>query len=142
MSSELYEKLVKLDDTGETIAAESQDIRGRKVVDKNGQELGKIDALFVDDTQRKVRFMRVESGGFLGLGERKSLIPIDAITSVTAHEIQIGHTADTVASAPTYDPTLVEEKSRYNDTYRHYGYIPFWGSGYVNPVYPFYGVTD
>jgi len=45
--------------------------------------------------ERKVRFMEVAFGGFLGLGESKSLIPVEAITRMTPDAVYIGHTART-----------------------------------------------
>ena len=37
--------LRKLSDAGETVADASEDIRGRKVLDRNGEELGRVDEL-------------------------------------------------------------------------------------------------
>lgn len=125
-----YGKLVKLGDIDQTIADKDEDIRGRHVVDKDGLKLGKIDALLVDDKERKIRFLEVETGGFLGIGERKSLIPIDAISTITEDEVHIDQTGSTVAAAPAYDPALVKE-TVWADTYQYYGYVPYWGVGYT-----------
>jgi len=35
--------------------------------DKDGRDLGTIEGLLIDEAERKVRFMEVASGGFLGL---------------------------------------------------------------------------
>ncbi|MET4782881.1 hypothetical protein [Glaciihabitans sp. UYNi722] len=40
MATDEYAKLVTLDDLGKTVAEASNDIRGRKVIDKDGQEMG------------------------------------------------------------------------------------------------------
>jgi sporulation protein YlmC with PRC-barrel domain len=127
--------LVKLGDVGEMVADETQDIRGRKVVDIDGLELGEIDELLIDDVG-KIRFLQVETGGILGIGETKSLIPVDAIVSISAQEVHIDHTGKTVAAAPTYRPQLVDEKTFYDNTYSHYGYPPFWGPGHRFPTFP------
>ena len=141
MTTNDYGKLVELDDIGETVSDKDEDIRGRQIIDKDGHKLGKIDALLIDDKERRVRFLQIESGGFLGLGEKKSLIPIDAIVSIDAHEVHIDQTGATVASAPAYNPALVELKV-FDDVYGHYGVLPFWGFGYVYPQYPRYAVGD
>ncbi|MEU1250076.1 PRC-barrel domain-containing protein [Micromonospora arida] len=60
--------LVKLGDSGQTIAAAEQDVRGRHVLDVDGDDLGKVDDLLIDRDERKVRFLRVEHGGVLGIG--------------------------------------------------------------------------
>ncbi len=125
--------LVRLSDVNETVADRASDIRGRRVIDKNQQHLGKIDALLLDEKEQKIRFLEVASGGFLGLGEAKSFIPIDAITKITDHEVHINQTAEHIAGAPTYDPKLASQTQFYEDTYGHYGVMPFWGMNYTYP---------
>lgn len=139
MTKNEFGRLVRLSDVGETVADKDADVRGRKVIDKNGEDLGKIDALMVDDRERKVRFLEVASGGFLGLGEQKSLIPIDAITQITEHQVHIDQDKGHVAGAPHYDPELVEKMPIYADIYGYYGYLPYWGLNYAYPSYPSYG---
>ncbi|MHC5796431.1 PRC-barrel domain-containing protein [Lacisediminihabitans sp. FW035] len=141
MTTNDYGKLVKLGDVGETVADETADVRGRQVIDKDGRKLGKIDALLVDDKERKVRMLEVETGGFLGLGEQKSLIPVDAIVSIDADEVHIDQTGATVTAAPHYDPVLVEPEF-FEDVYGHYGILPFWGLGYIDSSFPHYAVGD
>ena len=72
------ETLVRLSDSKLTVANRAEDIRGREVLDKNGGNLGKVDDLMIDDVEHKVRFLQVESGGFLGLGRPWFLIPLAA----------------------------------------------------------------
>jgi sporulation protein YlmC with PRC-barrel domain len=100
--------LRNLNDTDLTISSSEEDIRGRTVKDKDGQDIGKVDDLLIDDHDRTVRFMRVESGGFLGLGETKVFIPIDAISGITDHDVSIDQSREHVAAAPRYDPDLVD----------------------------------
>ena len=129
--------LVKLSDLDHVIADPDDDIRGRTVRDANGEDLGKVDDLLVDAKQRKVRFLRVESGGVLGIGATPSFIPIEAVTDVD-EEVHINQSANTVADAPRYDPELVErpQTDYYDRVYGYYGYVPFWGPGYVPPSRP------
>src|SRR5487761_424166 len=63
MSVNQNASLSKLSDTGQTVANADEDIRGRNVKAKDGQHLGKVDDLLIDDQARKVRFLRVEHGG-------------------------------------------------------------------------------
>ena len=128
--------LSKLSASGQTIANADHDIRGRKVKDKAGNEIGTVDDLLIDDEERKVRFLRVEHGGLLGFGETKSFIPVDAITRITADEVFIDHSREHVAGAPRYDPELVDDLEYYGSLYDHYGYSPFWGMGYTYPGIP------
>jgi len=117
--------LSQLNDTGLTVTITDEDIRGRNVKDKDGKDIGKVEDLLIDETDRKVRFMLVESGGFLGIGETKVFIPIDAITRITDVDVMINQTHEHVARAPKYDPTLVNDREDYHGLYRHYGYSPY-----------------
>lgn len=128
--------LSKLSDTGQTVTPSGEDIRGRTVKDKDGQDLGKVHDLLIDDEEHKVRFLLVEHGGFLGLGQTKSFVPVDAITTITADEVVINHTREHVAGAPPYDPDIVDELTYPADIYGYYGYTPYWGAGYAYPFYP------
>ena len=129
-------KLVKLGDTDLTVADQSQDIRGRKVVDRQGEEIGHVDALVLDDRESKVRFLRVASGGFLGIGESTFLLPVDAIAQIGDDQVVVDQTREHVAGAPAYDPDLTYEQDYYGGLYGYYGYGPYWGPGYVYPAYP------
>jgi sporulation protein YlmC with PRC-barrel domain len=122
--------LSKLSDTGKTVDGSANDIRGRKVKDK---DLGKVHDLLIDDSEGKVRFMLVEDGGFLGIGETKSFIPVDAISKITEDEVFINRTRDHVAGAPGYDPDLINDRVYHDSIYSYYGYVPYWGAGYAYP---------
>jgi sporulation protein YlmC with PRC-barrel domain len=129
--------LVRLSDTDLTLADRAEDIRGRTVLDEKGEELGEVNDLFIDDREHKVRFLEVSSGGFLGLGTTKFLLPVDAITRITDETVYVNQTRERVAGAPRYDPDLVDE--RYvSGVYGHYGYPPYWGPDYRYPPYPRY----
>jgi len=131
-------KLVKLADTEMTVRDREEDIRGRHVVDPAGQDIGTVDALLVDETESKVRFLQVASGGFLGIGQEMVLIPVDAITRIDDDHVHIDQTRERVAEAPAYDPTLAVDKTYYGGLYGYYGYTPFWGAGYAYPAFPHY----
>ena len=126
--------LLKLSDANLTVAFPEQDIRGRTVLDRSGEEIGQVDDLLIDDREQRVRFIQVATGGFLGLGETTFMIPIDAITRITDEAVYTDQTREHVASAPRYDPALVRE-TYWEDVYGYYGYSPYWAPGYVYPPY-------
>ena len=132
--------LRQLRDMGETVANPDEDVRGRKVLDNAGKHIGTVDGLMVDDAQNKVRFLRVECGGFLGLGATHVMIPVDAITAVDSHAVTIDRAGEHLQGTPRYDPVLINEHDgRYwGSVYGYYGYAPFWERGYVYPRYPYY----
>ena len=120
--------LSRLRDSDKTVSGSDEDIRGRMVKDKDGQDLGKIEGLMIDDVEHKVRFMEVATGGILGFGERKSFVPVEAITRITADDVHIDRTREHVAGAPSYDPTLaIVDASYFFSLYPYYGYQGYMG---------------
>jgi sporulation protein YlmC with PRC-barrel domain len=116
----------------------AEDIRHRKVVDAGGQVIGEIDALLIDEQEEKVRFLQVASGGFLGMGKSKVLIPVEAISKISHDVVHVDQTRERIATAPSYDPELVDDRPYYGSLYGYYGYQPYWGAGYAYPPYPYY----
>ena len=117
--------LTLLGDSNLTVADADEDIRGRTVKDREGKDIGKVDDLLIDEDDEKVRFMRVESGGFLGLGETKVFIPIDAITRITDVDVCINQSHEHVARAPRYDPDLVTDQKYLGGIYDYFGFSPY-----------------
>ncbi|OII64967.1 PRC-barrel domain-containing protein [Streptomyces sp. CC53] len=130
--------LKKISESGQTVASPDEDVRGRKVVDAEGDEMGKVDDLLIDEQEGKVRFLLVEHGGFLGLGEKKTFVPVDAVVDVRDDVVAISRSRQQIADAPAYDPELVDESRYSEDVFRHFGMAPYWGAGYVYPPYPYY----
>jgi sporulation protein YlmC with PRC-barrel domain len=126
-------RLVRLDDTDLTIADPNEDIRGYKVADQHGDELGKVDGLLIDAAERKVRFMEVAAGGFLGIGEKTFLLPVDTVTGIADDRVTIDRSREHVTGAPAYDPGVTQKASFWEETYGYYGYTPYWSAGYAYP---------
>lgn len=138
MATQETGSLRTLGDRDLTVAQDDIDIRGRSVVDRSGEDVGTVDALLIDDQESKVRFLRVASGGFLGIGEKTFLIPVDAITRITEDTVTIDQEREHLAGAPAYDPDVVPTTDYYTGVYGYYGYAPYWSPGYVYPMYPNY----
>jgi sporulation protein YlmC with PRC-barrel domain len=119
-----------LSDTGETVANVDEDIRGRKVLDDAGEEIGAVDGLMIDD-QETVRFLRVASGGFLGLDRTRVMIPVEAITRVMPHAVCIDRAREHLRGAPLYDPALADDRDQayWGGVYGYYGVAPYGGMG-------------
>ena len=127
--------LVKLRDTEWTVAEPAADIRGRRVLDPAGKEVGVVEDLLIDDRERQVRLLQVVSGGFLGLGATTFLLPVEAIACISDETVHIDQRRERIAGAPRYDPALVDP--RYvHELYGHYGYAPFWSAAGVYPPDP------
>ncbi len=130
-------RLIRLDDSGQMLADPTEDIRGSRVHDQDGQEIGKIDDLLVDEDEGKVRMVRIEEGGFLGIGSTPFFLPVDAITSIAEGVVHVDQTHSFVSEAPRYDPELADQSAYYSELYSYYGYAPYWGQGYVYGGLPF-----
>jgi hypothetical protein len=127
--------LQRLRDTGMTFADPLHDICGLEVVNHEGDPLGTVDDFFVDLPHRKLRLIRVVSGGVLGFGQTRVLIPVEAITRLTPHRVTVHATPARNAGPPRYDPQLVEATDRMG-AHQYYGYAPFWIAGFIPPLPP------
>ena len=134
MTQNHNDTLYLLGDRGRTVDGSANDVRGWEVKDKNGDGIGRVADLLVDDREKKVRFLLVEHGGFLGFGETKSLIPVDAVTKITEADVFVNQSRERVVAAPGYTPDLVDDRPHHTSIYGHYGYAPYWGAGYRYPV--------
>ncbi len=130
MGTRVMATLSELHDTGQTVADPDEDIRGRRVIDRDGFELGRVRDLLVDTEELKVRLMRVDHGGFLGFGVTSSFVPVDAIRHVDDEAVHLHQEGTVVAGAPRYDPDLVDTPD-IAAMYSHYGYPMFWVPGFM-----------
>ncbi|WP_337061007.1 PRC-barrel domain-containing protein [Kineococcus sp. G2] len=130
--------LVRLSDSGSTVADPAEDVRGRRVVDGAGAELGTVDDLLVDRDEKHVRLLRLKHGGVLGIGAEVSFVPVEAVTGVGEDEVRVDLDRDRLAGAPRYDPDLADQSEFYGALYGYYGYAPFWGPGHVAGPWPGY----
>jgi sporulation protein YlmC with PRC-barrel domain len=131
-------ELDNLNDSELILANPLEDIRGLKVFDKDGAQIGHVSDLFIDREARKIRMLEVRAGGFLGLGDRHFLLPVDAVTSVAKEGVHVTESLQRVEQAPAYDPKLLELPTRpaWEPFYGYYGVSPFWGNGYMYPSIP------
>ncbi len=129
--------LYRLSDTYQTVSDPEADVRGRKVVDSNGEEIGTVDDLLIDDEENKVRMLRVGEGGFLGLGKQHFLVPVDAVASIDPERVHIDRDRGRLGDVPIYDPDLAADPEYYGQLYGWWGFPPYWGAGYSYPPYPY-----
>ncbi len=81
--------LVRLDDSDFVPANPENDVRGKDVYDAQGQRMGSVDDLYIDRKEREVRFLEVGAGGFMGIGQKSFLVPVEAVTRVTEDRVTI-----------------------------------------------------
>jgi sporulation protein YlmC with PRC-barrel domain len=120
--------LERLSQSSLMLGTNAEDIRGCKVYDSSGQEIGKVDDLIVDESERKVRFLQVGSGGFLGIGREHFLMPIESVESVGDNMVRVNQSSDRIAQSPEYNPDLKLDRDQYGSHYDYYGYLPYWSN--------------
>src|SRR5919112_3103153 len=72
--------LVRLGDSDFVPANPKDDLRGKDVYDAQGQRIGSVEDLYIDPQERQVHFLEVGAGGFLGIREKRLLVPVEAVT--------------------------------------------------------------
>ncbi len=125
--------MVALGDSDLVLANEEDDVRGMSVLDPNGHRVGEVGEIVVDEEERRARILVVTSGGIMGLGEDKRLVPVEAVAHVS-EDVHLHQTDDVVRDGGEYDPVL-KDAPDYAQVYARYGYAPFWYVGYTVPYF-------
>ena len=127
-----------------TLMDSNEDIVDRKVVDHTGEEVGKVDDLFVDLNERRVRFISVKSGDVFGVGGKTVLVPVDAIESAGTDQIVVSESKDRILNGPLADEATLASMADATgqpadtfaarpliDAYEYYAIDePFWSPTY------------
>ena len=117
--------LVRLSDSGLVLENLTQDVRGLDVYDEDGDQIGTVDDLYADAEERKVRFLAVAAGGLLGLGEKRFLIPVEAVSEVLREDVVVvDQKRQKVAESPLFDADVVPQPPYQDELYKYYGYLP------------------
>jgi sporulation protein YlmC with PRC-barrel domain len=61
-------------------------LKGRPVVDATGKEMGKIEEVWFDPKDGRVKEVIIGAGGFLGIGEKQSILPWNDVRIVWKNE--------------------------------------------------------
>ncbi len=94
--------LVRLGKSDFVPANTEDDLRGRDVYNAQGKRVGSVEDLFIARKEREVRFLEVGSGGFLGIGEKRFLVPVEEVVKVAEEWVAIepGRTEKVEGPAP------------------------------------------
>ena len=106
-------------------------IRGYRVVDTNGDDLGRIEDLIVDLDNGRIAYAALSLGGFLGMSDKLFAVPWQSLSPMPNEQaFTLDVPRDVLEKAEGFDkdkyPTTREELSR---TYTYYGYQPYWQTG-------------
>ncbi len=100
-----------------------RELRQKSVLDSGFRHVGQVANLYVEEDSRRLRFVDVVTGGFLGLGRKHCLVPVEAITDQAPGSITLGVYRQTLESAPAFlNPQIVPDEKLQRATREHYGY--------------------
>ena len=106
-------------------------IKGEKVVNKDGEHLGKIEDLMIDLENRRVVYAILSFGGFLGIGDKHFAIPLEALSQKpNEHAFTLDISKDVLEKAEGFDKeNIPSNPEAIASIYTHYGYEPYWQTG-------------
>ena len=81
--------LARLSDSDFVPQNPEDDLRCKVVYDPEGQRIGEVKDLYIDHRKREMRFLQVSAGGFLGMGEKPLLVPVEAVVKVAEDRLTI-----------------------------------------------------
>jgi hypothetical protein len=99
--------------------------QGRAMVDRDGDRIGEIDAIYVDDQTGEPEWALVNTGLF---GTRSTFVPIAQATA-RGDQVQVPYEKQLVKDAPNMDPDGHLSEQEEQELWRHYGLE--YGSGYA-----------
>jgi sporulation protein YlmC with PRC-barrel domain len=108
--------LVKLDDFEGELDEHWQEIRGRKVIDKNGDEVGTVEELYIWEGPSTVHLITVSGE------ERSFLIPVHTVTNVNEEAVALEVGKEKVMDSPEFDSDDVPDSETRRAAFDYYGY--------------------
>ena len=118
--------LIRLGDSDFVPANPEDDLRGKDAYDAEGQRMGSVSDLYIDPQDREVRFLEVEAGGFLGMGEKSCLVLVEAVTKVAEDRVTIepGRTQKVEGPAP-FDTKVAPPPTAEERRAEDYAWLPY-----------------
>jgi sporulation protein YlmC with PRC-barrel domain len=105
MESSEQSILVKLSEEDLHLDEPWQDIRGLDVYDVDGEQIGSVEELYVERDSRLPRFLVVSAGGFLGMGKKHFLVPVEEVSRDMGEQerVTLNWDRDKVVSSPNFE---------------------------------------
>jgi uncharacterized protein (TIGR02271 family) len=91
--------------------------RGRTVVDRNGDKVGKLEEIYLDTETKQPEWGLVNTGLF---GTKSSFVPLTG-AEATGDDVRVAYEKDQVKDAPSVDPDGQLSQDEEAQLYRHYG---------------------
>ena len=115
--------LVKLSDSDISLDEPWQDISDLDVYDTHGEQIGSVEDLYVDRHAHIPRFLDVSAGGFLGIGKKHFLVPVEEVSREVSEEerVTVNWDREKVLDSPEFDPDEVPKADLRQAIYAYYG---------------------
>ena len=97
--------------------SDPQKLVGRTVVGPDGENIGKVEELYLDTDSQQPEWVSVTTGFF---GSHRSLVPLTE-ASEEGSDLRIPYGKEQVKAAPHYDPARELSQEEEADLFRHYG---------------------
>ena len=112
------------------LAVKTSNIIGTKVVNRQNEDLGKVEEVVIDVFNGRIGYLVLSFGGFLGMGEKLYAVPWKALHyNRDLHVYVLNLTQDQIERAPGFEketwPEFTDEGWN-RDVHRHYELSPFW----------------
>ena len=105
-------------------------IIGDSIVNRTGENLGKIEELMLDLESGRVAYAVLSFGGFLGMGEKLFAVPFEALKLDASREhFTLDVNKDKLKNAPGFDKAhypQVADRTWGAEIYKFYGIKPYW----------------
>lgn len=113
-----------------SIVKANKEVVGRKVINLQGENLGKVEEVMLDATPGRVAYAVLSFGGFLGMGDKLFAVPWNALNFSPAQEAFVLNVdKEVLKNAPGFDkdnwPNMSDASWR-SDIYSYYGTKPYW----------------
>lgn len=107
-------------------------IMSDKVINPEGEKLGDVRDVMLDVREGKIEYVVMESGGFLGIGEKLFAIPYRLLSLDTAnHAFVLDQDKETIENAPGFDKDHwpgTNDRNSYDDNSYWDNTNSYWGS--------------
>ena len=106
-------------------------IIGETVVNRQSENVGKIDELVIDAKKNRVLYAVLSFGGLMGMGNKLFAMPWEAFEfSTTENKLILNVDKEKLKAAPGFDPDVkwpdFADRTWGNTIYKYYGYDPYW----------------
>lgn len=112
------------------------DIQGYSVSARTGDDLGKVSSFLFDDDSWTVRYLTVDTGGWLS----EQLVIVDPsavdIAAAAGRDLRLDLTKEQVEASPSIDADAPVSRQKMTDLHEHYGWPMWWAADMQGTVMP------